>query len=54
MAKAFVHSWWPAKEDGDVLVCGVNPSKGRLAQFHQKQWYARLGLEVLVISQGKG
>ena len=34
MAKAFVHSWGPAKEDGDVLVCGVNPSKRRLAQFH--------------------
>lgn len=54
MTEALVHSWWAAEENGDVLVCGVYPGESGFAQFHQEAWDTGLGLQVLVVAQGKG
>lgn len=49
-----IHPGRSSKEDGNVLVRGIDPGKGCLTQFHEESRDPRLGLDILVIAQCKG
>lgn len=51
MAETLIHARWPAKENGNILVCGIDSGKGCLAQLHQKRWDTRFGFDILVVPE---